>query len=784
MNLPAQWHLIPIAQKTKHPGSIVGTGWQHKATADPQQIEAWKQQHTDCNWGLLLGSQSDVIDLEYDDDEGREIIEAAVAECGIQTVAYKSAKSVHRLFRFDDRFAGLKAKESYRGTEWRFGDNKAQSVIPPSVHETGILYEWLPGCSPDEIEVAVLPDALWDLYERLRDEVKPVPTVSMTARQFDGDGLIDLARNHVEQNHEWQDLLQQHGWKLLRVRGEASDWTRPGKKTGVSATLNFDNSGTLRVFSSSAAPLEAESSYDKFAFICRMVHNDDAVTAARAILPAEVLQMRRDDWFEQQESDLPEVDLSGIMAQLDGLKTEIQETVNVLGVITLEELQQLAAKEDLKDANAHLSEIHLPQEVFDDAPGFLGDYFRYTEEIAGDRMPEARLSGAIALMSVVTGRDFYMPYRRFRTRSNLYMLVLATSGAGKNTAREVNDSILREIEAKRLQSKLLGPTDFTSDSAILNTLKENLCQLFQMDEFSKILASMNSRFGSSPQAGMAKALMTLFTESGNRQWQSKAYADSKNQIDLDRPHAVVYGTCTDEFWSKLRPEQVVDGMLGRILSFEDLGRADSGDLPEADVDEDDCVIPQETTQSDVPNHLREPLEYWLDNRDPKEETVLKMRKSAFERLDGHIREMERRRYEEEPIRQALWARAGEKTSKLSMIAAMSRTSLIVELSDVNWAIKLVNALTRRMVVRAENEVTTGVLHENVNFVMKQFEKKPAMRRRDLIQKIRKKLSFRDRDPILSDLIETGELKQVNIQIRTKPGQWFGTSYSAILKVVS
>ena len=787
MNLPTQWHLIPIAPGAKHPGSIVGSGWQHKASADPQQIEAWQQAHTDCNWGLLLGPKSGVIDLEYDDDEGREIIEAAVSACGVQTVTYKSAKSVHRLFQFDQRFEGLKAKESYRGTEWRFGDDKAQSVIPPSVHETGIFYEWLPGCSPDEIEVAALPDELWKLYERLRDEAKPVPTVSVSARSFDGDGLIDLARNHVEQNHEWQSLLQEHGWTLNRALSDnSSEWTRPGKKTGVSAKLNFDGSGTLRVFSSNAAPLEAESSYDKFAFICRMIHNDDAVTAAKAILPSEVLQARQDEWFEQQEANLPEVDLSGITAKLDGLKAETLEAAGITsGVITLEQLQQLAAQEKDSDNNAHLTEIHLPQEVFDDAPGFIGDYFKFIGDISNGVMPESRLAAGIAMMSVVTGRDFNMQYKQFRTHSNLYLLILSGSGEGKNLGRNINREVIKAIESERLPLAhgLMGAEDFTSDTAFLNSLNEFECRLFQIDEFSKFLGGVNSRNASSNLAGVAKTMMTVFTESDNDEWASRAYADLSKQILIDRPHAVIYSTTTaDDFWQKLRAEQVKDGLLGRMLLFEDLDPP-SREFCQADIklDEDGYVVSNGSDAIQPPDSITDPLKYWLDSRDPAKRTELRISHKAFRRMEREFHEMKHRPSADDSTGSALWNRASEKVSKLAMIAAMSRLSLSVELSDVEWAITIVNAIIERTSKRADTEVASGFLHENVNFVLKQFEKRPAMSRRDLVKKVHRRLRGNELQDIINNLCTAGELQRAVVQRKTRPGEWFGTSYRSILE---
>ena len=41
----AGWYLLPVRRGSKNPGSVVGEGWQHQSTRDPQQIVAWWAAH-------------------------------------------------------------------------------------------------------------------------------------------------------------------------------------------------------------------------------------------------------------------------------------------------------------------------------------------------------------------------------------------------------------------------------------------------------------------------------------------------------------------------------------------------------------------------------------------------------------------------------------------------------------------------------------------------------------------------------------------------------------------
>jgi hypothetical protein len=62
-------------------------------------------------------------------------------------------------------------------------------------------------------------------------------------------------------------------------------WTRPGKEKGVSASTGYrkrssDGSPLLKVFTSSAEPLQPDKAYSKSQFFAQMQHGGDWVKAA------------------------------------------------------------------------------------------------------------------------------------------------------------------------------------------------------------------------------------------------------------------------------------------------------------------------------------------------------------------------------------------------------------------------------------------------------------------------------------------------------------------------
>jgi hypothetical protein len=296
------WQLMPIATKQKNPGTLLGPGWQDQASNDPDQIERWIEQHGQCNWGVLLGEASGIIDVEDDSPEGRSILDNAMEQCRVETPCYTSGKSIHRMFQHDERMAkdSCSVMQAF-GTEWRFGKTPAQSVVPPSVHESGKRYQWLPGLSPDEVEVARLPDAMWQLFLDLRildgkrkaeerekkrsqtkSEKKPV-AASMQLRIGGHTTHVPAAEELIEM-YPWEKLLTDQGWQAF---GD-DDWTRPGNdwSNARSATL-LHSDNRLHVWTN-AAPID-EGHYSKWRFWYQShgFNDHEQIDAAKAFLGDE-----------------------------------------------------------------------------------------------------------------------------------------------------------------------------------------------------------------------------------------------------------------------------------------------------------------------------------------------------------------------------------------------------------------------------------------------------------------------------------------------------------------
>ena len=127
-----------------------------------------------------------------------------------------------------------------------------------------------------------------------------------------------------------------HGWTRADITGDEERWTRPGKKTGTSATLrNIDGKDYFYVFSSNAEPLEADRSYDAFGLFATLECNGDIKKASEELLRLGFGERIR------PPRELPEIDFSQL--QIKGV------SVHLATVPTAEPKKPAAAFQNRRD---------------------------------------------------------------------------------------------------------------------------------------------------------------------------------------------------------------------------------------------------------------------------------------------------------------------------------------------------------------------------------------------------------------------------------------------------
>ena len=160
--------IVQVAKKGKNP---IAHEWQNHYAKTPEEVEQWVQDG--FNIGVILNARHSIIDVEIDSPEAEQAWNDLGLEC--YTPTFKGRRGAHRLFRVPDAYIDLlpaKTVVKPLGIEFRIGNAvganglplACQSVFPPSVHESGHQYQWLPECSLDDYdEFAELPSELFAL---------------------------------------------------------------------------------------------------------------------------------------------------------------------------------------------------------------------------------------------------------------------------------------------------------------------------------------------------------------------------------------------------------------------------------------------------------------------------------------------------------------------------------------------------------------------------------------------------------------------------------------------
>lgn len=406
-----------------------------------------------------------------------------------------------------------------------------------------------------------------------------------------------------------------------------------------------------------------------------------------------------------------------------------------------------------------LSKENIPDELCR-PDGFIGEFVEHLERTAEFNCLEFFLAAAISVLSVISGRKV-QDYRG--TRPNTYTVCVGPTGCGKEHPRRITQELLSD-------TNLVVADKFTGESAMAQQLEITPSCLSLCDEFGRYIEASCKQKETGPSAEICTAMLTLFSATT---WQPKSFADVKQARVINQPCFSVYGSTTfSTLFRGLTGDEVSSGFVGRLLIFLSPGGG--------------YAQRQDFELSEIPDSLRAFVNDWFSqdfgdgnlssvNPTPK---IISATPEALDRLNNHFTGISDKRIGEDVDSAAIWSRAGEKTSRLALLSAISRSSDRIEIQDADWAVALANFLTRRAISLIKGNVATTPYEANVQKIMRIIETTGVISIAELGQKARW-LKSRDRNEITSQLVECGELTQV---VRSTPGrqaQGFATSTKVI-----
>jgi len=397
-----------------------------------------------------------------------------------------------------------------------------------------------------------LLQAAWDLNEYLPPVVDgpamPTgPTRGPVSRPV-GGGTANRPGDDFNARGNVGELLAEHGWVRIKAAAPGADgneyWRRPGKNSGTSATLK---NGVFYVFSSNAAPFEPNRGYSPFAVYALLNHGGDFEQAARSL---GQLGFGSDPGGSLADN-ANGPDISAIM-RMSVAPGACPSNNAVLGQTMAMSDGHAAPVPEIADPGP------LPAEMLR-VPGFISEVMDHTLAVAPYPNPVMAFAGALALQAVLAGRKVRDPADN---RTNIYLLGLAHSSAGKDQSRKVNNDVLHAVG----MADCLG-LHFASGEGLQDALFQTPCMLFQTDEIDGMLQSINKAKDARHEAIMG-TMLTMYS-SANSVFPMRRKAGKESPGVIDQPCLVIYGTAIpNHYYEALSERMLTNGFFARMIILE------------------------------------------------------------------------------------------------------------------------------------------------------------------------------------------------------------------------
>ena len=343
-------------------------------------------------------------------------------------------------------------------------------------------------------------------------------------------------------------------------------------------------------------------------------------------------------------------------------------------------------------------------------PGFVNEVMDHCLDTAPYPNPVMAFCGALALQAFLAGRRVRDPGDN---RTNLYLLGLAHSAAGKDWPRKLNVRILQQIGVADQTGER-----FASGEGLQDALHLTPAMLYQTDEIDGLLQSISK----SKDARYEQIMSTLLTmySSANSIYPMRRKAGKEAAGVINQPSLVIFGTAIpNHYYEALSDRMLTNGLFARMLIFE-CGKRGRG---------------QEPKIRDIPGSILETAQWWENFRpgvgnlvdwNPTPAIVQHNDEACGLLVEARVNaEVQYEKAEEsnDSVGTTVWGRVSEQTRKLALLHAISRNHLspIIDADSARWAIEVVEHQTRRMLFMANDHVSHNDFDAMAKAVVRQLK---------------------------------------------------------------
>lgn len=411
-------------------------------------------------------------------------------------------------------------------------------------------------------------------------------------------------------------------------------------------------------------------------------------------------------------------------------------------------------------ASAVIDPGPMPEELFQ-IPGFVSEVMGHCMVTAPYPNLVMAFAGALALQAVLAGRKVRDPGDN---RTNLYLLGLAHSAAGKDRPRKLNTEILHTVGL----SGCLG-SRFASGEGIQDALLTEPTMLFQTDEIDGLLQSIN-KAKDARHENLMSTMLTVYS-SADSIFPLRRKAGKESPGAIDQPCLVLFGTAIpSHYYEALSERMLTNGFFSRMIVVECGARAPG----------------QEPRVDRVPERVLATAQWWADFRCgtgnleswhpvPR---IVQHTAEAREILMATRLEAEAEYSKAEAAGDetgtTVWGRVSEHARKLALLSAISENHTHPEIgrSAATWARRFVMHQARRMLFMAGTHVSENPFDADCLKFLKKLRSAPEGEMAHSVLLKRMKSDARTFHAIVTTLEQRGDIVTRTVITRGARGRFY------------
>ncbi len=387
----------------------------------------------------------------------------------------------------------------------------------------------------------------------------------------------------------------------------------------------------------------------------------------------------------------------------------------------------------------------IPDELFR-IPGLISEVMDHCMATAPYPNLVMAFAGALALQAVLGGRKIRDPGDN---RTNIYLLGLAHSAAGKDHPRKLNTEILHRIG---LSGQIGGR--FASGEGIQDALFAEPSMIFQTDEIDGILQSINKARDARHENLMSTLLMLY--SSSNTVFPMRRKAGKESPGAIDQPCLVILGTAIpSHYYGALSDRMLSNGFFARSIIL-DCGVRSTGREPRIEP---------------LPGRVLETARWWADFRPGTgnlqdwhpEPRIVHHTSEAKEILIATRLEAEgeyaKAEVGEDEAGTTVWGRVSEHARKLALLYAVSKNHREPEIGKAaaEWACRFTTHQARRMLFMAQSHVANNPFHAECLKFLKKLRGAPGRELSHSVLLKRMKIDAKSFQMVVTTLEQRGDI---------------------------